>query len=82
MEYSDPLSSPKPGPTSAMDPLDIELSALMSPQEIEPFMVGLNVEIGDEDLYGILNGSNDAILDELYQLDSDDDAASTAHQDT
>lgn len=56
--------SPQPGPSN-WDVLFTELSGMMSPQNIEiQDMSGLNVDINDADLYGILVDNMDNVIDE------------------
>lgn len=56
--------SPQPGPSN-WDVLSAELSGIMSPQNIDlQDMSGLNVELSDADLYGILADNMDNIIDE------------------
>lgn len=95
MEYPSP-SSPEPGLSSAMDPLNpfnmdlqsssmrgpssledpiaMELGRIMSPEQNEPLydMPGLDL-FRDEDLYGILIGNNDDVLDEMSSANPDDE---------
>ncbi|XP_045456049.1 piggyBac transposable element-derived protein 4-like [Melitaea cinxia] len=79
---NNPFSSPKPGPSSAIDPLDVELSLLLSPVEFETYDIpDLNFEIGDDELYGILTESNDSILDEWTNEKYDEANIDAALQD-
>lgn len=66
--------SPMPGPSSAMDPISVELEMMMSPQETESYYDISGVDLfGDEELYGILSGNNDNILDEMSSANPDEE---------
>lgn len=67
-------SSPMPGPSSLEDPIAIELRRIMSAQETESLydMPGLD-SFCDDDLYGILTGNNDDILDEISSGNLDEE---------
>lgn len=73
--YMDIPSSPIPGTSSAIDPVSVELERMMSPQESEQLydIPGLQL-YEDEELYGILTGNNEELLNELSDASANEDA--------
>lgn len=73
--YMDLPSSPIPGTSSAIDPVSVELERMMSPQESEQLydIPGLQL-YEDEELYGILTGNTEELLNELSDASANEDA--------
>ncbi|KAF9420487.1 hypothetical protein HW555_003237, partial [Spodoptera exigua] len=73
--YMDLPSSPIPGTSSAIDPVSVELERMMSPQESEQLydIPGLQL-YEDEELYGILTGNNEELLNEFSDASANEDA--------
>lgn len=67
------MDSPQPGPSN-WDFLTAELSGIMSPQNIDLTDTPM-ADISDADLYGILAGNVDEIIDEWVNENPEDDEA-------